>query len=144
MKPGLGRMVLSRMLEAVEPAARSLARRDAPAPLATDDEPPIVARLVVEVRSDGSRTIARGALEDAASGEQVAIRAEGTTPAQLAASLARSLFSMPLLAAQAARALRDGARGKPAPRAPRADAVRPVRDAIETEGIRTEEDDEPT
>ena len=69
------------------------------------DEPPVVARLVIEIRSDGTRTIARGAAEDVLLGEKVAIEAEGTTPLALAASLARSLFSLPALARTAARAL---------------------------------------
>jgi len=68
-------------------------------------EPPIVARLVVEIRSDGTRTIARGALQDASIGQEVAIKAEGTTPLSLAASLMRSLFSAPLLGRVFARAL---------------------------------------
>ena len=59
-------------------------------------EPPVVARLVVEIRSDGSRTIARGALEDAQRGERVAIEAQGTSPMQLAIALARSLTRLPL------------------------------------------------
>lgn len=68
-------------------------------------EPPVVARLVVEIRSDGSRTIARGALDDVLGGEKVAVEARGTTPAALAASLIRSLFSGPLLAKVIARRL---------------------------------------
>jgi hypothetical protein len=66
---------------------------------------PVVARLVVEVRSDGRRTIARGAMEDPHSGQGVAIEARGDTPMQLALSLARSMFSMPMLGRSAARAL---------------------------------------
>jgi hypothetical protein len=58
-------------------------------------EPPVVARLAIEIRSDGSRTIARGALEDLERGESVAIKAEGTTPAALAVELAKSLMSLP-------------------------------------------------
>ena len=79
-------------------------------------EPPIVARLVVEIRSDGTRTIARGALQDASIGQEVAIKAEGTTPLSLAASLMRSLFSAPLLGRVIARAL-TGAKSakKPTP-----------------------------
>ena len=50
-------------------------------------EPPVVARLVVEIRSDGSRTIARGALEDRATGQNVAIEARGDSPMSLALSL---------------------------------------------------------
>ena len=59
------------------------------------EEPPVVARLVVEIRSDGSRTIARGALEDAQRGERVAIEARGDSPIQLAIALARSLTRLP-------------------------------------------------
>jgi hypothetical protein len=69
-------------------------------------EPPIVARLVVEIRSDGSRTVARGALEDSTTNQKVAVLAEGTSPAQLAASLAKSLLALPLFATSVARSLR--------------------------------------
>ena len=68
-------------------------------------EPPVVARLVVEIRSDGTRTIARGALEDAALGQQVAVQAEGTTPLALAFALARSLVKAPFLARAFTKAL---------------------------------------
>jgi hypothetical protein len=68
-----------------------------PAPLANHDEPPVVARLVVEIRSDGTRTIARGALMDATLGQEVAVRAEGTTPLALAASLVRAMIKAPFL-----------------------------------------------
>jgi hypothetical protein len=61
---------------------------------ATDD-PPVVARLVIEVRSDGTRTIARGALE--AEGQTAQLEARGGTPAQLARSLSRAVLAMPLL-----------------------------------------------
>jgi hypothetical protein len=74
--------------------------------LATEpEEPPVVARMVIEIRSDGTRTIARGALEDAVSGERVAVEAKGTTPMALAASLAKSIFTAPMLARNAVRAL---------------------------------------
>jgi hypothetical protein len=69
------------------------------------DDPPVVARLIVEIRSDGSRTVARGALDDVLGGEKVAVEARGTTPAALAASLIRSMFSAPLLARVIARRL---------------------------------------
>jgi hypothetical protein len=72
----------------------------------------VVARMVVEIRSDGVRTIARGALEDATSGERVAIEARGSTPMALAASLAKSMFSAPVLAKQAVRALIQSRLGK--------------------------------
>ncbi len=68
-------------------------------PLAeAEPEPPIVARLVIEIRSDGRRTIARGAAEDRVLDQRVAVHAEGTTPLALAVSLARSLVSLPSLA----------------------------------------------
>ena len=72
---------------------------------AEPDLPPVVARMVVEIRSDGSRTVARGALEDLASGERVALRADGSTPLALASALAKSLVKTPLFARQAVRAL---------------------------------------
>lgn len=61
-------------------------------------EPPVVARMVIEIRSDGSRTIARGAIEDVKSGERTAIEARGDSPLQLALALARSLGSLPRMA----------------------------------------------
>jgi hypothetical protein len=76
-------------------------------------EPPVVARLVIEIRSDGTRTIARGALEDAALGQKVAIRAEGTTPLALAASLVGALFRAPLLGSVLSRALKPSPRKRP-------------------------------
>lgn len=67
-----------------------------PAPL--EAEPPVVARLVIEIRSDGSRTIARGLAEDVARGEKVQIDASGATPLQLVFSLLKSLKDLPALA----------------------------------------------
>ena|SRR5262245_1141526 len=83
-----------------EPPPEVLARApdDAIEPRPADEELPVVARLVVEIRSDGKRTIARGAVEDAASGERVAVEARGASPAQLAFALAKSLWQMPRLA----------------------------------------------
>ena len=60
-------------------------------------EPPVVARLVVEIRSDGTHTIARGALHDAVTGQDVAVQAEGTTPLALAMALAKSMLRVPTL-----------------------------------------------
>ena len=77
-----------------------------PATLA--DEPPVVARLVVEIRSDGKRTIARGALEETQRGEHSSIRVEGTTPAQLALSLVRALLQMPAFAGSVVQTLLTG------------------------------------
>lgn len=85
--------------------------KQAPAELSERDaQLPVVARLMVEIRSDGSRTIARGAMEDLQHGERVSIQAEGTTPAMLAASLAKSIVAMPLLARSALKGLRDSSR----------------------------------
>jgi len=76
-------------------------------------EPPVVARLVVEIRSDGSRTIARGALEDTQHGQRTAIEARGDSPIQLAIALARTLAQLPRLAArQAVRGLLPKRRGR--------------------------------
>lgn len=76
-------------------------------------EPPVVARLMIEIRSDGLHTIARGALKDELSGEQVSLEAKGTTPIQLAAQLAKGLLTTPLAAGQLARAMMTARRGKP-------------------------------
>jgi hypothetical protein len=77
------------------------------------DEPPVVARLVVEIRSDGSRTIARGAMEDVPSGTRTAIEAHGTTPLALAASLARAMLRAPFtLGPSVVRALLPGRKKK--------------------------------
>jgi hypothetical protein len=80
-------------------------RRDSDRLAEHPGEPPIVARLVIEIRSDGSHTIARGAMEDALSGQKVAVEANGTTPLALALSLAKSIVGTPVLARQAFRAL---------------------------------------
>lgn len=76
-------------------------------------EPPVVARMVIEIRSDGSRTIARGALEDTTAGQKIAIEAKGDSPMQLAFALARSLFKVPAIARSTARALLPGRSGRP-------------------------------
>jgi len=70
------------------------------------DDLPVVARMVVEIRSDGTRTIARGAAEDAATGEKVAIQIEGTTPLALALSIVKTLRDVPALARQAMKSLK--------------------------------------
>jgi hypothetical protein len=100
----------SRLKSTLEEAGtRALVSVAPPAPLAKGGaEPPVVARLMVEIRSDGTQTIARGALEDMASGEKVAVEARGATPAQLAGQLARTLFATPFLARAAVRAVLDG------------------------------------
>ena len=61
-------------------------RRKDTGPIEAKREPPVVARLVVEIRSDGSHTIARGAAEDMSTGERVSIEAEGATRLEQAAN----------------------------------------------------------
>jgi hypothetical protein len=73
-------------------------RRESPTELATDEDLPVVARLIVEIRSDGTRTVARGALEDAVTGQRVGVAAHGSTPIALASALARTMLSVPALA----------------------------------------------
>lgn len=67
--------------------------------LQTEVEPPVVARLVVEIRSDGTTTIARAGLSDELKGESTVLEARGSTPVALALSLARHLIDLtrPLL-----------------------------------------------
>jgi hypothetical protein len=78
-------------------------------------EPPVVARLVVEIRSDGTRTIARGALEDTTTGERTVLEAQGDSPLALMISLSRALVRLPALARRAARKVLGAAK-------PRADS----------------------
>lgn len=66
-------------------------------------EPPIVARCVVEVRSDGSLSIARGIFETKE--QSVLLEGKGNTPAELVAMLARGAFT------QARVRLQDTVRG---------------------------------
>jgi hypothetical protein len=66
-----------------------------------NEEPPVVAQLMIEIRSDGSRTIARGALNDLRSGESAQVHAEGKTPRDLMLSLAGSLLALPASFSQA-------------------------------------------
>jgi len=62
-------------------------------------ELPVVARLIVEIRSDGTTTIARAGLSDDLSRQGTVLEARGSTPLALALSLARHLvgLSRPLL-----------------------------------------------
>ena len=71
-----------------------------------------VARLVVEIRSDGSRTIARGTIEDVATGQRSTLDARGDSLLQLAIQLARALTQLPRLGARSrgARVARPGVR----------------------------------
>lgn len=54
-------------------------------------EPPVVARLVVELRSDGRCTIARGAVEDVRAQERVSLEVGASSPWDLVRLLAREL-----------------------------------------------------
>ena len=58
----------------------------------------MVARLVVEIRSDGSTTVARGAVDDLENGVRVALEARGRTAASLAASLVVAMLEVPVMA----------------------------------------------
>ncbi len=69
--------------------------------IAEGEDLPVVARLIVEVRSDGKRTIARGAMEDAATGMKASIEASGSSPLELALALAKSMLQIPALTRQA-------------------------------------------
>jgi len=62
-------------------------------------ELPVVARLVVEIRSDGTTTVARAGLSDDLNRQGTVLEARGSTPLALALSLARHLvgLSLPLL-----------------------------------------------
>lgn len=96
-----------------EPADGLTPRATAEIDAHRDDDLPVVARLVVEIRSDGRRTIARGAVEDSASGQRVAVEARGDSPMSLAIALARSLVRMPALGARrAVRGLLGRGRGR--------------------------------
>ena len=64
-------------------------------------ELPVVARMVVEIRSDGSRTVARGAVEDLLNDQQVAVEARADSPLELSRALAKMLFSAPFAASSA-------------------------------------------
>ncbi|MEZ6187808.1 MAG: hypothetical protein R3F62_22715 [Planctomycetota bacterium] len=63
---------------------------------AEDADLPVVARLVIEVRSDGTRTVARGGLEDLQGGQRVSLEAKGGSPLELSAQLAKGLMTSPL------------------------------------------------
>ena len=91
-----------------EPATAEIvptAEADRTRALSRDEDLPVVARMVIEIRSDGTRTVARGAVEDVATGQQAAVVARGGSPIALAADLtrglARSLGALPFAASSA-------------------------------------------
>lgn len=65
---------------------------------AADEELPVVARMVVEIRSDGSRTIARGAIEDRLGDQTVGVEARADSPLELSRALAKMVLSAPFAA----------------------------------------------
>lgn len=100
---------LGKAIAAAEVARESALTRTEPADLTSQEpEPPVVARLMVEIRSDGSRTVARGALQDEVTGEQVSLVARGNTPLELAGQLTKALMTLPLTASQLAKARWSG------------------------------------
>jgi hypothetical protein len=94
------------------PDALAKAGGTAVEPAPGDEDLPVVARLVVEVRSDGRRTVARGAVEDVATGQRVAVEARGASPAQLAFALAKSMWQLPRLALRVRGLLGRGKSGR--------------------------------
>lgn len=88
-----------------------------------DADLPVVARLVIEIHSDGTRTIARGAMQttdDSPAGmSSVAIDARGDSPLSLALQLTKSLATSlsPLAVAKAIAANRPNAKPRPSLRA---------------------------
>ena len=60
--------------------------------LANAEELPVVARMVVEIRSDGIKTVARGAFEDFQTGQQVAVETDPLAAAKLAQAFTRSIL----------------------------------------------------
>lgn len=104
----LGGMALQGFKDALGRSNSSKAE-SGPVPARGAPEPPVVAQLMIEIRSDGSHTIARGALHDLRSNESAHVHAEGKTPQQLIASLLGSLLSLP---AGTFQKLRNPAEGK--------------------------------
>ncbi len=92
---GLVRALGGMALQGFKDALRSTSKPESGAVPTTRTEPPVVAQLMIEIRSDGSHTIARGALHDLRSNESAHVHAEGKTPQQLIASLLGSLLSLP-------------------------------------------------
>lgn len=75
-----------------------------------EDTLPVVARMVVEIRSDGTRTIARGALDDRVSGQRVAVELVPGSPWDMAKSIAKLLMATPSAARSAVRSALRGRR----------------------------------
>lgn len=67
-----------------------------------DEDLPIVSRIVIEVRSDGTRTVARGAAEDPEGKVGLEVRAD--SPVELVSALVKLMLQVPALAATSFRA----------------------------------------
>lgn len=61
-----------------------------------DEDLPIVSRIVIEVRSDGTRTIARGAAEDPSGKVGLEVRAD--SPVELVTAMVKLMLQVPALA----------------------------------------------
>jgi hypothetical protein len=86
-----------------------LRKHDEPSSLVEEaDLPPVVARMVIEIRSDGTRTLARGAIEDRLRGETVQVKLESGSPLALAKQLAETLLRTPGTAKKALAAALTG------------------------------------
>jgi hypothetical protein len=70
-------------------------RADDATDVVSADEPPVVARLWVEIRSNGNLTVARGALENGQLDERTSLEVKGATPFHLTLSLVKALFQAP-------------------------------------------------
>ncbi len=92
----------------VTPTKQLAPRAEHATDLASADEPPVVARLVVEIRSDGSRTVARGLLEAPEFGERTSLEVKAATPFQLVLSLVKALFHVPAFASSVVQTLLAG------------------------------------
>ena len=117
MMRGLGSIVLGGLRDAITRASEELAKSSAPL-ASTEPEPPVIAQLMIEIRSDGSRTVARGALHDLRTQESAQVHAEGRTPSDLALSLLGSLISLPGSPLQMLRPKTSSAAEEPKPEEP--------------------------
>lgn len=73
--------------------------------LRKDEELPVVSRLVIEIRSDGTRTIARGAAEDP--GGQVGLEVRADSPAELVVALTKLMLQLPGMMAGSIKSARE-------------------------------------
>jgi hypothetical protein len=67
--------------------------------------PPVVARVVVELRSDGTRTVACASVQNAFLGQGVSVQAESRAPIKLALALLRTAERLPFLGPKVAKLL---------------------------------------